>query len=198
MRLSRKQFWDGVSGGEGSGQARLRAVAQLTSGGTSISAPASTDSIPVSRTTIYAGQMVILRIRKDSCPICAQWLVLRSCDAKGLAMTNTPTYDDLANIPQPAGATGMYEWCDPDQPLGVVATSIGPDTNRYFVGMSRTVSDDGEDIEVGIDGTHWADGRVQRNFLVRHFYGDDGITPAQACSVADALRAAAGDDLMPR
>jgi len=73
-------------------------------------------------------------------------------------MTNTPTYDDLANIPQPAGATGMYEWCDPDQPLGVVATSIGPDTDRYFVGMSRTVSDDGEDIEVGIDGTHWADG----------------------------------------
>jgi hypothetical protein len=83
---------------------------------------------------------------------------------EGSTMTTTTRTDDLANVPHPVGAVEVHEWYNPDQPIGAVPTQIRPDTARYFRGTIRSVSrPDSADIGVYIDGTQYADGRVDRS-----------------------------------
>jgi len=67
-------------------------------------------------------------------------------------MSTTTTAPD---VPLPGGAVRVHEWERPE-----VTGYEQP--SRFFVGASRTVDiEQGENMEVTVDGTQWADGRVR-------------------------------------
>jgi hypothetical protein len=82
----------------------------------------------------------------------------------------------------------VYEW-DPPEVNG------DPQAARYFVGMSRVVDVEqrDEDIAMGIDGTQWSDGRIERYITVNQMHPDDSVTPPRPREVASALIDAADE-----
>ncbi|MDT5066734.1 MAG: hypothetical protein QOK02_2889 [Mycobacterium sp.] len=94
-------------------------------------------------------------------------------------MTQTATATDLANVPHPAGATRVYEWEAPQ------ATGY-PQASRYFVGSTSAIEvGDAHHkfIGVRIDGTQYADGRIERVISI----DDVNLTLEHASRVGAAL-----------
>lgn len=94
--------------------------------------------------------------------------------------TTTPAY----NIPIPVGATKVYKW--------------ESDGARYFVGRKWVISGAGskwhpQDLEVGIDGTQYCDGNVERRLTAGYLHPDQSITSEQAREFGRALIAAADE-----
>jgi hypothetical protein len=90
----------------------------------------------------------------------------------------TTSADPFANVPYPAGAVRAYDWIDIDT----------PNPSRYWAGTSLRVGD----AEIAIDGTQWADGRVERR-LTMHADTDLGMPTDAARNIAAALIAAANE-----
>lgn len=96
-------------------------------------------------------------------------------------MTTKPTYPDL---PVPAGAARVCNWCDPE---------IAGELYRAFSGSSWVVERDDQldDAEVHISGVQYPDGRIEREIFVDG--GQDGLTAAQARQLGQHLLAAADE-----
>jgi hypothetical protein len=93
-------------------------------------------------------------------------------------MITTTTPD----VPLPGGAVRVHEWERPE------VTGYGQ--ARFFVGVSRLVDIEqlrGGNIEVTVDGTQWADGRIERWITVYQMYPDSPVTPGEARKIAAAL-----------
>jgi hypothetical protein len=90
-------------------------------------------------------------------------------------MTTTTTPQD---VPIPGGAIDVADWYDLDT-----------EPARYFTGMRRVIARDNRDhdTQVLVDGTQWADGRIERIISV----DDDNLTVGQARQIAAALNEAA-------
>lgn len=99
-------------------------------------------------------------------------------------MSMTTTANPHRDVPPPAGAVKVDdEW-----------QQIGPDTYRYFEGLSWVVEADGEQAPVGvlIAGLQYGDGSVERQIaLWRDFHVANAVTSRQARHLARALIAAA-------
>lgn len=85
------------------------------------------------------------------------------------AIIPTPT---VREVPLPAGAVHVYSWELPED-------SGLPVPLRGFDGTTRTVelANRDHDVEVRVEGTQWADGRVQREIRV------SGIDPDEPLSL---------------
>jgi hypothetical protein len=106
----------------------------------------------------------------------------------------TITTKSLANVPHPAGAVRVYEWENPDQPIGAAVNRIHDQTSRYFVSATQVVGrSDADDITVEIDGTQYADGRVERHIVVSQLHADWPLTPGLARELIAVLTAVADE-----
>ena len=83
-------------------------------------------------------------------------------------------------MPIPAGAIDVGAWYDLDA-----------EPARYFTGMRRVIARDNKDHDtlVLVDGTQWADGRIERIISM----DDDNLTVEQARTLAAALIEAADE-----
>ena len=88
---------------------------------------------------------------------------------------------NLTNVPLPAGADRIGGWYDVD-------TST---PGRYFAGSLQVIERDNRDNDtlVLVDGTQWADGRIEQIISL----DDDDLTVEQARQLAAALTAAADE-----
>jgi hypothetical protein len=97
-------------------------------------------------------------------------------------MTTIDTTNPYPNIPPPAGALTVYEWEDP-RPFSDALP------NRYFVGTRRRVGR----VEILIDGTQWADGKVELSLTVHGVDDDRNVPTDTARKIAAALIEAADE-----
>jgi hypothetical protein len=95
-------------------------------------------------------------------------------------MSTTTTAPD---VPLPGGAVRVHEWERPE-------VTGYPESARFFVGASRTVDIEqqrGGNIEVTVDGTQWADGRIERWITVYQMHPDSPAASGEARKIAAAL-----------
>jgi hypothetical protein len=91
----------------------------------------------------------------------------------------TVTTNPYPDAPIPAGATRVYDWYDLDT-----------EPARYFAGPRRVIARHKRNHTlVLVDGTQWADGRIERIISL----DDDNLTVDQARQLAAALLEAADE-----
>ena len=90
------------------------------------------------------------------------------------------TTKTIPDVPIPGGAIDVADWYDLDA-----------EPARYFTGTRRVIARDNRDHDtlVLVDGTQWADGRIERLISV----DDDNVTVEQARQIAAALVEAADE-----
>lgn len=91
----------------------------------------------------------------------------------------TTTTEHFADVPTPAGVTTISEWDD-------THTST---PSRFWSGTRRLIGD----AEIVLDGTQWADGRVERCLTVYGVNTDQNMPTDTARKIAAALMAAANE-----
>jgi hypothetical protein len=84
-----------------------------------------------------------------------------------------------ADVPVPAGAVTTYEWDDTHTPT----------PSRYWSGTRRRVGR----AEILLDGTQWADGRIDRCLTVYGVNTDQNMPADTARKIAAALMQAANE-----
>ncbi len=92
----------------------------------------------------------------------------------------TRTAHTIPDAPIPAGAIDVADWYD-----------LHAEPARYFTGKLRVIPRDNRDHDtlVLVDGTQWANGRIERLISV----DDDNLTVGQARQLAAALLEAADE-----